>query len=139
MTGQLRIVVVGLGYVGLPLAVALARKFDTIGFDIDAERISELQKGFDRTQEVDEAALSEAKLELAMDPGRCNGADIYIVTVPTPLDAQTVLTSTRFWRRRGWWPGCSRMGAVRRLFTKARCIPASLTRFAAQKSSVCLA
>ena len=101
MTGQLRIVVVGLGYVGLPLAVALARKFDTIGFDIDAERISELQKGFDRTQEVDEAALQATELDLTTDSVRCKGADIYIVTVPTPLDAanrpdlDAVLAATR--------------------------------------------
>ena len=81
-----RITVIGLGYVGLPLAVALARKFDTIGFDIDGARIAELRAGHDRTREVDEAALAGSRLTLADDPAACAGADIYIVTVPTPVD-----------------------------------------------------
>ena len=57
MTASPHIVVIGLGYVGLPLAVALARQFETIGFDIDAGRIAELREGHDRTREVDADAL----------------------------------------------------------------------------------
>ncbi|MES2119089.1 MAG: nucleotide sugar dehydrogenase [Pseudomonadota bacterium] len=87
MNDQPRIVVVGLGYVGLPLAVALARRFDTIGFDIDSGRIAELGKGFDRTNEVEEKALGETKLKLTDQADECAGADFYIVTVPTPVDA----------------------------------------------------
>jgi len=88
MTEQVRekIIVVGLGYVGLPLAVALARDFDVIGLDIDAGRIAELREGHDRTREVEPEALTSAKLKLASDPAECSGADIYIVTVPTPVD-----------------------------------------------------
>jgi UDP-N-acetyl-D-galactosamine dehydrogenase len=81
-----RIVVIGLGYVGLPLAVALARKFETIGFDIDDRRVAELRDGHDRTHEVDARALADSTLKLTADQSECAGADIYIVTVPTPVD-----------------------------------------------------
>ena len=86
MTGGQRIVVIGLGYVGLPLAVALARHFETIGFDIDEGRVAELRGGNDRTREVDSAALGESRLKLTSDAAECTGADVYIVTVPTPVD-----------------------------------------------------
>ena len=81
-----RIVVVGLGYVGLPLAVALSNRSDVIGFDVDAGRIAELEAGHDRTHEVDADRLRTSKLALTADPARCVGADVYIVTVPTPID-----------------------------------------------------
>lgn len=82
----MKLVVIGLGYVGLPLSVALARKFETIGFDIDAGRIAELGQGFDRTNEVDDQVLRETKLKLTDNAGDCAAADVYIVTVPTPVD-----------------------------------------------------
>ena len=82
-----RIAVIGLGYVGLPLAVALARKFDTTGFDVDQDRIGELGKGHDRTREIDEAALRASPMKLTAEAQDCAGADVYIVTVPTPVDA----------------------------------------------------
>jgi UDP-N-acetyl-D-galactosamine dehydrogenase len=81
-----RIVVVGLGYVGLPLAVALAKHFPTTGFDISPERIAELQRGHDRTREVDSEALAASSIVLTADTSEASGADIYIVTVPTPVD-----------------------------------------------------
>ena len=96
-----RIVVIGLGYVGLPLAVALARNFTTIGFDIDPKRIDELGRGEDRTLEVDEAELRATSLALTADPQDCANGDVYIVTVPTPVDAanrpdlSAVLAATR--------------------------------------------
>ena len=62
-----RIAVIGLGYVGLPLAVALARKFDTIGFDIDAGPHRRAREGHDRTREVDEAALRASPLKLTAE------------------------------------------------------------------------
>ena len=80
-------VVVGLGYVGLPLAVALAEHGRVIGFDIDPGRVAELLEGVDRTREVDAERLTATTLELTSDPAHCAGADIYIVTVPTPIDA----------------------------------------------------
>ena len=83
-----RIVVVGLGYVGLPLAVALARSFEVIGLDVDSGRIDELKKGVDRTREVEPAALAASTLGLTDKAADCAGADIYIVTVPTPVDSE---------------------------------------------------
>jgi UDP-N-acetyl-D-galactosamine dehydrogenase len=82
------IVVVGLGYVGLPLAIALARRFRVTGLDIDAGRIDELRRRHDRTGEVDEDVLAASSLGLTSRPEDCRGADLYIVTVPTPVDAQ---------------------------------------------------
>ena len=81
-----RVTVIGLGYVGLPLAVALARKFDTVGLDIDPRRIAELGTGHDRTGEIEAARLSASTLVLSNDPQRCPPSDFYIVTVPTPID-----------------------------------------------------
>ena len=86
MPGDPSIVVIGLGYVGLPLAVALSRKFDTTGFDIDGDRVVELREGRDRTREVDEQDLRTSSLKLTSDPEDCAGAEVYIVTVPTPVD-----------------------------------------------------
>jgi UDP-N-acetyl-D-galactosamine dehydrogenase len=85
-TGNQRIVVIGLGYVGLPLAVALARNFDVIGLDIDRRRIEELREGRDRTNEVEPEALIGSGLRVTGEAAECAGADIYIVTVPTPVD-----------------------------------------------------
>ena len=80
------IVVVGLGYVGLPLALALARSFKVTGLDIDTRRIAELNDGHDRTREVEPGALAASTIALTASPDECRGADIYIVTVPTPVD-----------------------------------------------------
>jgi UDP-N-acetyl-D-galactosamine dehydrogenase len=81
------IVVVGLGYVGLPLAVALARQFNVRGLDIDVGRIDELARHHDRTGEVEDSVLASSSLQLTSRPQDCRGADIYIVTVPTPVDS----------------------------------------------------
>jgi UDP-N-acetyl-D-galactosamine dehydrogenase len=83
----MRIVVVGLGYVGLPLAVALARKFQVVGFDVDGQRVKQLQSGHDRTREVDEHELATSTLTISGARDDCRGADVYIVTVPTPVDS----------------------------------------------------
>ena len=80
------VVVVGLGYVGLPLAIALARQFTVIGLDINKKRIAELRRQWDRTGEVDNAVLAQSSLGLTSEPGDCRGNDVYIITVPTPVD-----------------------------------------------------
>ncbi|HYE28931.1 MAG TPA: nucleotide sugar dehydrogenase [Allosphingosinicella sp.] len=82
-----QIVVVGLGYVGLPLAVALSRSYDVIGLDIDERRVGELKLGVDRTREIDEETLKASPLKLTSRAADASGADLYIVTVPTPVDA----------------------------------------------------
>lgn len=87
MNGAPKITVFGLGYVGLPLAVALARHFEVVGFDIDANRIAQLQAGKDRTREVDEDDLRASSLALTSDSSDGAAADVYIITVPTPVDA----------------------------------------------------
>ena len=83
---DIRAVVVGLGYVGLPLAVALADHFDTVGLDINTARIDALRGGRDVTGEVDDVKLTESSLDYATAAPDCAPADIYIVTVPTPID-----------------------------------------------------
>ena len=84
---KLKIAVIGLGYVGLPLAVEFGKKFPTVGFDIQQKRVDELLKGSDSTLEVSQEELSEVErlsyTSSAMDLGDCN---CYIVTVPTPVD-----------------------------------------------------
>lgn len=81
-----RVAVVGLGYVGLPLAVALAKHFATTGFDINARRVAELKDGHDRTGEVEPERLRASSLKVTSDPEAIRGFDIFIVTVPTPVD-----------------------------------------------------
>ena len=80
------VVVVGLGYVGLPLAVALSKHFSTTGLDINRQRVEELNRGLDRTNEIDADRLKAATLKITANPSNCPVADFYIVTVPTPVD-----------------------------------------------------
>jgi len=84
LSGDEKICVVGLGYVGLPLAVALSDKFSVIGFDINSVRVDELNRGYDRTGEVDD--FSESGISFACDPAVISEAKVIIVTVPTPID-----------------------------------------------------
>jgi UDP-N-acetyl-D-galactosamine dehydrogenase len=87
LTHNRNIAVIGLGYVGLPVAIAFARAGPpVIGFDIDAGRIDELRAGRDRTREVEAADLGYKTLSYASEPSALNEADFFIVTVPTPID-----------------------------------------------------
>ena len=81
-----RISVIGLGYVGLPLALALARHHAVVGYDHDGARIAALRGGVDRTGEADPAALAATSVELSDDPASLAGCDVFIITVPTPVD-----------------------------------------------------
>jgi len=82
-----KLAIIGLGYVGLPLAVEFGKKYFTIGFDINQNRIEELKKGYDRTLEVNTEELKEAKyLSFTTNIEKLKEATIYIVTVPTPVD-----------------------------------------------------
>jgi len=83
---DLRIGVIGLGYVGLPLAVEFGRKYPTVGFDVKKERIAELEAGEDSTLETSPEELAEAsKLSFTTDPGALADCNFYVVTVPTPI------------------------------------------------------
>ena len=83
-----KLAIIGLGYVGLPLAVEFGKKFETVGFDINKERIEELKEGYDRTLEVDSENLKSAKkLSFTTELDDIKDANIYIVTVPTPIDS----------------------------------------------------
>ncbi|MCL4672618.1 MAG: nucleotide sugar dehydrogenase [Sphingomonadaceae bacterium] len=80
------VTVIGLGYVGLPLAVALAKAFPTTGLDVDRKRVAELHDGHDRTGEIEPDRLAASSLAITAEPGECPPSDFYIVTVPTPID-----------------------------------------------------
>ena len=83
-----RVAVVGLGYVGLPLAVEFGKHFPTVGFDINAGRVDELRSGRDATLEVSEAELAEAThLSYSHDLAALRDCNVFIVTVPTPIDS----------------------------------------------------
>ena len=86
-TSKKSIAVIGLGYVGLPLAVEFGKKRHVIGFDINSDRISELKKGYDRTLELSkDELLSASELNYSNDIQELSKASVYIVTVPTPID-----------------------------------------------------
>ena len=81
------IAIIGLGYVGLPLAIEFGKKYPTLGFDINPTRIEELRNHFDRTHQIDSHDFQEAKfLSFHTDIQELKNAQIYIITVPTPLD-----------------------------------------------------
>lgn len=81
------IAVVGLGYVGLPVAVAFAKKFKVIGFDIDEDRIKQLKQNYDQTCEVTEQALLDSTIHFTTKKNVLKQADVIIVAVPTPIDS----------------------------------------------------
>ena len=82
-----KICVVGLGYVGLPLAVEMAKYFETVGFDINQKRVETIQMGTDPNGEVEDAVLEKSNLTVSFNPTVIKNSDIVIVAVPTPIDA----------------------------------------------------
>jgi UDP-N-acetyl-D-galactosamine dehydrogenase len=80
------IAVVGLGYVGLPLAAAFAEKYDTIGFDVNEDKVEKYKQGIDVTGEVGDARLKNAKIHLTSEQKDISRADVIIIAVPTPID-----------------------------------------------------
>ena len=82
-----KVAVIGLGYVGLPVALAFARQLPgTIGFDIDARKVDELRAGHDRTGELSDDILRATSLRFTSDPADLQGATFFVVAVPTPVD-----------------------------------------------------
>ncbi len=85
VTGEKILSVIGLGYVGLPIAVAFSKKVKTIGFDINNLKIEQYKKGIDPTKEVGDKAIRKCKVEFTTDPSRLCDASFHIVAVPTPI------------------------------------------------------
>ena len=85
---EIKICIIGLGYVGLPLAVAFSEKFKVIGYDINQYRVSDLKNGVDKTDEVSPDVLKNLgeNLVFVSDKNAIKDCNIYIVTVPTPID-----------------------------------------------------
>jgi len=88
---QEKFAIIGLGYVGLPVALAFARRFPgVVGFDIHAEKVAELKRGYDRNHEVPEAELTQSSLRMTSDPAGLTGCTFFVVAVPTPVDDNNV-------------------------------------------------
>ncbi|RUM50236.1 MAG: hypothetical protein DSY47_02180 [Hydrogenothermus sp.] len=87
---NVKICVVGLGYVGLPLAVLLDKKYKVIGFDINPKRIDELKNNYDRTREVTQEELKNCNIEFTDNPEKISKANVIIITVPTPIDEHNI-------------------------------------------------
>lgn len=86
---NIKIAIIGLGYVGMPLAAAFSSKFKVFGFDLNSTRINELKSGFDRTLELDESAMKkvlESGMSFSSELDSIKEANFFIVTVPTPID-----------------------------------------------------
>lgn len=86
-SGDASIAIVGLGYVGLPLAVALAHRFRVVGYDVSAERVALLEKNVDPSHELTESELAEVSITYTSDPAKLGDTPLIIVAVPTPIDA----------------------------------------------------
>tara|TARA_B110000977_G_C11082558_1_gene493407 strand:- start:693 stop:1979 length:1287 start_codon:yes stop_codon:yes gene_type:complete len=85
---DVKLCIIGLGYVGLPLAVEFGKKIPTIGFDISAARVDDLRKGIDKTMEVSSKQLSQSSyLSFSSDSDALKAANVFIITVPTPIDS----------------------------------------------------
>ena len=84
---EVKVGVIGLGYVGLPLAVEFGKQYPTVGFDVNVKRVAELKSGHDFTLETSPEEIASASgLTFSTDFNELNGCNVYIVTVPTPVD-----------------------------------------------------
>jgi UDP-N-acetyl-D-galactosamine dehydrogenase len=85
---NIKLAIIGLGYVGLPLAVEFGKKRSVVGFDVNSQRVSELKEGRDRTLEIEPEQLRQVEhLVLSTNPDDLNSCNCFIVTVPTPVDS----------------------------------------------------
>src|SRR6266853_567124 len=82
------VAVIGLGYVGLPVALAFAQRYPrTVGFDLNARRVESLQRGVDASEDVSAEVLKKSSLECTSDPAAMRDATFFVVAVPTPIDS----------------------------------------------------
>jgi UDP-N-acetyl-D-galactosamine dehydrogenase len=126
---QEKIAVVGLGYVGLPLAVHLSRHFDVVGYDFKASRIAELASGKDRTLEVSDEAMAAATVTYTDDPKSLGECRLIIVAVPTPIDQYRIPDLT---------PLCSASESTGRHLTKGSCVVFESTVYPGATEEVCV-
>ena len=95
LSSNSKIAIIGLGYVGLPLAVEFSKIYNVIGFDINAMRIQELQSGIDKTLELETSELKKASnLKYTSDLNKISDCTIFIIGVPTPVDENNELDFT---------------------------------------------
>ncbi len=87
LSGEEKLSLVGLGYVGMPIAVAFARKIKVVGFDLNKEKIALYQKGVDPTREVGDEAIKNTSVEFTADAAKLREAKFHIVAVPTPVNS----------------------------------------------------
>ena len=87
LAGKTKLSLVGLGYVGMPIAVAFAKKIGVVGYDLNAKKIELYRNGIDPTNEVGNDAIKNTKVEFTSDPSRLREAKFHIVAVPTPVTA----------------------------------------------------
>ncbi len=85
VSGKKSVAVVGLGYVGLPIAVEFSKKVNVIGFDINSNKIEKYKKGIDATNEVGQEALLNCKVDFVCDEKELDRADFFIIAVPTRI------------------------------------------------------
>lgn len=90
LNSEEKVSLVGLGYVGMPIAVAFAKKVDVLGFDINADKIEQYKQGFDPTNEVGDQAIKDTTVDFTADANRLKEAKFHIVAVPTPITANKI-------------------------------------------------
>lgn len=86
LSGEEKLSLVGLGYVGMPIAVAFARKIKVVGFDLNEKKIELYKNGIDPTNEVGNEVIKNTKVEFTADPSKLKEAKFHIVAVPTPVN-----------------------------------------------------
>ena len=128
-SGKDKIAVVGLGYVGLPLAVALSKHFEAIGYDLKSDRIKELKSGCDRTLEVSEEDLGKTKISFTDNPKDISLCRLIIIAVPTPIDEYRIPDLK---------PLCKASAAVGKQMTKGSCIAFESTVYPGATEEVCV-
>jgi len=128
-SGKDRIAVVGLGYVGLPLAVSMSKHFEVIGYDLKSDRIKELESGLDRTMEVSKDALRDAKIQFTSKAENLSLCRLIVVAVPTPIDEHRIPDLK---------PLCGASTTVGRYMRKGSCIVFESTVYPGATEEVCL-
>lgn len=128
-SGKDKMAVIGLGYVGLPLAVSMSKHFEVIGYDLKSDRIKELESGYDRTMEVSKKALRNAKILFTSKPENLSLCRLIVVAVPTPIDGHRIPDLK---------PLCVASATVGRYMQKGSCIVFESTVYPGATEEVCL-